>query len=159
MSEFAIFDVSAGSGRIGICPIPGRSGSYGLDMVTIQDWRPDLVLTMTETHELERMGATNLSADLAGFGCDWLHFPIVDLGVPEGETHIAWPAASVQIRGLLADGGRVLVHCYGGCGRSGMAIVRILVEMGEPPEVALARLRVVRGCAVETEAQMRWVKG
>ncbi|MBR9844091.1 MAG: protein phosphatase, partial [Rhodobacteraceae bacterium] len=48
------------------------------------------------------------------------------------------------------------VHCFGGCGRSGMAIMRLLVEMGEEPEAALARLRAVRPCAVETEAQRLW---
>lgn len=156
MSEFSIYDVSAGAGRIGICPMPGRFGTYGSDMALIRDWRPELVLTMTELHELERMGATDLSADLADFGCGWLHLPIADLGAPKAETLEAWPAASIQARDVLAAGGRVLVHCYGGCGRSGMAIVRILVEMGEAPEAALARLRAVRACAVETEAQMRW---
>ena len=156
MSEFSIYDVSAGAGRIGICPMPGRYGAYRLDMATVEAWRADLVLSMTEKHELERMGAATLSADLAGFGCGWLHLPIVDLGAPVGETLAAWPAASRRTREVLAAGGRVLVHCYGGCGRSGMAIVRILVEMGEAPEVALARLRVARACAVETEAQMFW---
>lgn len=156
MSEFSITDLSAGAGRIGICQLPGRFGAYGSDMATIRGWRPDLVLTVTEMHELERMGTTTLSADLAESGCGWLHLPITDLGVPTGATLEVWPAASTQARDVLATGGRVLVHCYGGCGRSGMAIVRLLAEMGEAPEAALARLRAVRACAVETEQQMHW---
>ncbi|MFT4961701.1 MAG: protein-tyrosine phosphatase [Paracoccaceae bacterium] len=159
MAVFSISEIPAGPGRIGICPIPGRYGVYRSDIATVQDWCPDLVLTMTEMHELTRSGAANLPGDLAEFGCDWLFLPIIDLEVPTGETLAAWPAASIRVQKVLAAGGRVLVHCYGGCGRSGMLIVRILAEMGEPPEVALARLRTVRGCAVETETQMQWAVG
>jgi protein-tyrosine phosphatase len=159
MTDFSISDVSAGLGRIGICPMPGRYRAYGLDMTTIRDWQPDLVLSMTELHELEGAGAADLETDLASSGCDWLHLPITDFGAPTGETLANWPAASAQTRKVLRSHGRVLAHCFGGCGRSGMAIVRILVEMGEPPEKALARLRAVRACAVETEAQLMWAKG
>ena len=37
-----------------------------------------------------------------------------------------------------------------------MAVLRLMIEAGEAPEVALPRLRAVRPCAVETEAQMTW---
>lgn len=159
MTDFVISDVAAGPGRIGICPMPGRYGAYGLDMAAVQAWKPDLVLSMVESQELAKAGATNLATDLAKFGCGWSHLPIADFATPTGSTLLSWPAASAQVRGIVATGGRVLVHCYGGCGRSGMAIVRILVDMGEPPELALGRLRAVRACAVETEAQMDWAKG
>jgi len=56
----------------------------------------------------------------------------------------------------LQTGGSVLVHCKGGCGRSGMAALRLMVEAGEDPHLAFARLRDVRPCAVETEAQLAW---
>jgi protein-tyrosine phosphatase len=56
----------------------------------------------------------------------------------------------------LRSGGRVLVHCFGGCGRSGMAALRLMVAAGEGPESALHRLRASRACAVETEAQRLW---
>jgi hypothetical protein len=37
-----------------------------------------------------------------------------------------------------------------------MAALRLMVEMGEPVTDALARLRFVRHCAVETDAQYDW---
>lgn len=37
-----------------------------------------------------------------------------------------------------------------------MAVLRLMVEMDEAPEAALARLRAVRPCAVETVAQHDW---
>ena len=40
-----------------------------------------------------------------------------------------------------------------------MALMRQMVEDGEAPDAALARLRAARPCAVETKAQMRWAIG
>jgi hypothetical protein len=37
-----------------------------------------------------------------------------------------------------------------------MVALRLMIELGEAPDDALARLRVVRSCAVETDAQMAW---
>jgi hypothetical protein len=37
-----------------------------------------------------------------------------------------------------------------------MAVLRLMVECGEDPAQALARLRSVRPCAVETDAQLDW---
>jgi len=58
----------------------------------------------------------------------------------------------------LQGGGRVLIHCRGGCGRSGMAALRLMIESGEEAGAALSRLRALRPCAVETEAQMAWAQ-
>lgn len=159
MSGFSISVLAARQGSLGICPMPGRFGDYERDMAKLQAWQPDLVLTMTEQAELDQFAATGLPDALVTAGCKWVHLPIRDFGGPTGATLAAWPRASSQAREVLANKGRVLVHCKGGCGRSGMAIVRILVEMGEEPAKALERLRAVRPCAVETDEQMRWAMG
>jgi len=37
--------------------------------------------------------------------------------------------------------------------------LRLMVEHGEAPNAALQRLRMVRPCAVETDAQQAWAAG
>ena len=39
-----------------------------------------------------------------------------------------------------------------------MIVLRIMIEFGEDPEEALASLRKIRPCAIETEAQENWAK-
>ncbi|MDG0986802.1 MAG: protein-tyrosine phosphatase family protein, partial [Paracoccaceae bacterium] len=56
------------------------------------------------------------------------------------------------------EGSRILVHCRGGCGRTGMIVLRIMVEFGENPDKALQRLRRIRPCAVETKDQENWAR-
>ncbi|SHJ58460.1 Dual specificity phosphatase, catalytic domain [Shimia gijangensis] len=154
--NFVITSLSAGRGVIGICPAPGRYGDFAADLDTLLAWQPALVLSVTELAELDRIGAESFPDKLAHAGIEWAYLPIRDFGAPEGKTLAHWPETSQQVRATLDKGGRVLVHCFGGCGRSGMAILRLLVEMGENGAEALNRLRVVRPCAVETEAQMQW---
>ena len=156
MSKWQISDLELGTGRLGIAPIPGRFGDYEGDLSTLLIWAPDLVLTMTTEPEMERVGAAALGADLGAIGIAWRHLPIFDFGSPEDATAALWPEASQTAHAILAAGGRVLAHCFGGCGRSGMALLRLMVEAGEDVDPGLERLRKARPCAVEVDAQMAW---
>ena len=156
---FVIAALPLGNGSLGICPAPGRAGAYADDLATILDWAPGLVLTMTTQAELDSTGARGFGGDLARAGIDWRHLEIGDYGTPGPETALTWPEASQVAHGVLAGGGKVLAHCFGGCGRSGMALLRLMIEAGEAPESALMRLRAARPCAVETPAQLDWAKG
>ncbi|MCP5086449.1 MAG: protein phosphatase [Rhodobacteraceae bacterium] len=158
MQKFAIYPVELASGTVAISPIPGRSGDFPGDLRTILKWSPSLVLTMTTSAELRAAGATDLPIRLHEVGVGWLHLPIVDFGAPHGETAAFWPTASAKACEVLAGGGRVLAHCWGGHGRSGMAALRLMVESGVAVEDGLERLRKVRPGAVETEMQMRWAR-
>lgn len=152
----SLAELTAGGGVLAICPMPGRDGAYEADLRAMLAFAPDVVVTMTSLDELAGKGAASLGRDLAGAGIGWLHLAVADFGVPEAATLVHWPEASARLRLVLAGGGRVLVHCMGGCGRSGMAVLRLMVELGEAPGAALARLRAVRPCAVETAAQFNW---
>lgn len=157
--SFSISDLPLLDGRIGICPMPGRGGFYEADLSALIRWSPDLVLTMTPAKELQAKGAGHLADDLRSNGISWTHLPIPDFGVPPAETMAVWSETSALCLQILAGGGRVLAHCMGGCGRSGMALLRLMVDAGEPPNDALTRLRSVRPCAVETDLQLAWATG
>ncbi len=157
MPEFTIAEVAVGAGRIGLCPMPGRCGGYAGDLGAVLAWAPVLVLTMTTSEELERQGAGALPRDLAAAGIAWHHLALADFGASSAALALGWAGVGAEAATVLAPGGRVLAHCMGGCGRSGMAMMRLMVEAGEVPEAALARLRAARPCAVETEEQQAWV--
>ena len=155
MAEFLISDLRCGDGWLGIAPIPGRRGDYFADFAKLIRWEPSLVLTMVTTPELERVGAETLGGDLAALGVGWRHLPVDDFGAPD-EAFAKWSDVSGEAHQILDGGGKVLAHCFGGCGRSGMAVMRLMVEAGEDADPALERLRDARPCAVETESQRAW---
>ena len=146
----------ATGGRIGVCPLPGSHAGLARDLAAIAAWRPVLVVSMTEQRELDAAGCGDLTALLAERDIGWAHLPIPDFGVLPGDGARHWPALSQHLHAILDRGDAVLLHCYGGRGRSGMIALRLLVERGEDPETALARLRRERPGAVETEAQLAW---
>ena len=152
---FSISELLVGRGHLGICPLPGRFSSYYVDLATILEWRPNLVISATTSVEFERDGVSQFPEDLENHKIKWVHFPVADYGPPQGEAQ-SWTEISDQAHAVLDGGGRVLTHCYGGCGRSGMVSLRLMREAGKPVEWALERLREVRPCAVETAAQKAW---
>jgi len=154
MQEFAIYELAVGGGKLALCPLAGRGGDYAGDVAHLRAWAPTIVLTMVEASELAAKGAMGFGNDVAP--AVWLHLPVEDYQVPTAAQAAGWAAIERQILAGLARGGRVLVNCMGGCGRSGMAVLRLMISAGEAPDLALGRLRDVRPCAVETESQMLW---
>ena len=125
-------------------------------MWTLFDWKPSLVITTTTRGELADAGAEALGKDIPESGARWLHMPIKDYGTPDEAFMKTWADTSAAVLSALNGRGRVLIHCKGGCGRSGMLALRLMVEAGEDAVDALLRLRKVRPCAIETDAQLRW---
>ncbi|SLN39864.1 hypothetical protein PSA7680_01975 [Pseudoruegeria aquimaris] len=153
--RFVIRRVPAGAGEIGIAPLPGRGGDLAADLRAIADFAPAFVISCTEAAE---MGcARALPAGLAAAGIGWRRFPIADFGVPSERTAQAWPALQAEALAVLAGGGRVLAHCHGGRGRSGMVALALLMALGQAEP--FAHLRRHHPQAVETEAQRLWAEG
>lgn len=152
MAGFLISDLTLGAGIIGLCPIPGGGNVYAGDLTAALAWRPDRVMVLSEDAELHGPYMNDLSKN----GIRWDHLPVADMGAPGADFMASWPAVSSRLHRGLEAGGRLLVQCYAGCGRSGAVVLRLMIEAGEAPYPALNRLRAARPCAVETEAQFRW---
>ncbi|MBO9447759.1 protein-tyrosine phosphatase family protein [Ruegeria sp. R14_0] len=156
MAEFEIHALDVGPGQLALSPLPGAGGAYDHDLSVVRNWDPDLVISMTTEAEMQQAGAAGFGDDVQSVSAGWQHLPIEDFGAPPPTIQALWPETSASARQVLARGGRVLVHCRGGCGRSGMVVLRLMIESGEAPAQALARLRATRPCAVETVPQMDW---
>jgi hypothetical protein len=151
-----IAEVAApGGGTIGVAPLPGRNGTLPVDVDLIRAWRPAVVVSMTEPEEMRRAGAADLPERLREAGIAWRAFPVRDFGVPAPEEP-GWPPLAAALHAFLDGDGRVLLHCHGGKGRSGMVAARLLVERGVAPAEALALVRAARPGAVETAEQEAW---
>jgi predicted protein tyrosine phosphatase len=156
MASLVIHALPVAGGILAIAPLPGGQGDYAADLAHLREWRPAIVLSLTTRIEMIQTGAEGLGQMMQESGARWVHLPITDYGVPDAAATAGWSAISADILRALSGGGRVLVHCKGGCGRSGMIALRLMIEAGEAPDNALKRLRGLRPCAIETEDQMAW---
>ncbi len=149
MEPFAIYELDGfGAGKLALCRQPNRAENFD----DIANWQPSVVVTHTQEEEFPKI-EPSLPMCFLQADYDWLHLPIVDFGVPNTQD---WGDALNDLLGTLNAGGRVLAHCKGGQGRSGMLLLRLLVSQGENPEAALARIRKIRPHAVETDEQHNW---
>ena len=153
---FSITEVPLRAGVAGLSPLPGRDGDYAADLAALCDWGPALVISLTTGEEMARKGAGGLGDDLAAAGIGWAFLPLADFTAPDETLATHWMLIAERASEILDGGGRILAHCMGGCGRSGAAVLRLMIDAGEEPQAALARLRALRPCAVEKTQQLRW---
>lgn len=146
---FEIVEWAVGGGVLGLSPMP--SGAQAKEV--LQDWQPDVVVSLTSTAEIDAFEAGEV---LQGGTWRWEHHPIEDFGTPDLAFEETWPALANDLLAQVQDGARVLVHCRGGCGRSGMVVLALMVAIGREARQALGELRAKRPCAVETDGQMVW---
>ena len=71
-----------------------------------------------------------------------MRFPVRDFTVPEAST---LTRVLDTIDAELAAGGVVYVHCWAGCGRTGVVVGCWLVRHGTDPHAALERVAQERG--------------
>ncbi|KAB7610366.1 hypothetical protein F9L33_13775 [Amylibacter sp. SFDW26] len=149
MEPFAIYELNGfGTGTLALCRQP--NGPEDFDQIA--DWQPSVVVTHTQELEFPEI-EPSLPMHFLKAEYDWLHLPIVDFGAPDISD---WGDNLNNLKATLNAGGRILAHCKGGQGRSGMLLLKLLVSQGEAPETALARIRAVRPHAVETKEQYNW---
>jgi protein-tyrosine phosphatase len=114
-----------------------------------------LILDLTEEGELPPYDA-HVPADVRH-----VRIPVRDFGVPTTDQTVS---ALDEIDAELDRGGIVYVHCWAGCGRTGVIVGSWLVRHGTAPREALARIVAARGpgCPQTLEQQLAvlgWQRG
>ena len=165
--RIASLPFGGGGGVLGLTFAPGkqqRDGAtawhrrdLGTDLDAIAAWNAAVVVTLVEEHELDALGIADIGSEVRRRHMEWHHWPIGDYQVPGTAFMAAWPKRSAMLRGVMARGGRVLVHCKGGLGRAGSVAARLLVEDGILADAAIAAVRAARPDAIETPGQAAWV--
>lgn len=151
-------------GRLGLTLCPGKKdGGRGWDrnieddLRIIRNWGASTVVSLIEPHELDFLQVSGLGDVVTRYGMRWIHLPIRDCDIPDQRFEQGWQTAGPAIHQLIQAGDRVLIHCRGGLGRTGLVAALILVERGCLPRDAVHRVRAVRPGAIETAAQEHYV--
>jgi ADP-ribosyl-[dinitrogen reductase] hydrolase len=142
---------------LGIPPGPWKR-DLDLDLQVIRDWDARALVSLIEEHEFNLLGVPDLPAKVRSSGIIWIHLPIVDLEVPDWRFEERWEKAGTKMSHILANGGRIVLHCRAGLGRTGTIAARLLVEFGVDPRAAIAKVRQARPGAIQTREQVEYIR-
>ena len=155
------------AGSLGITHCPGRNriDSAGCqwkrhlrdDLRDLAAWGASAVLTLVEDCEFARLGVPEFATEILRTRLVWYHMAIPDMSAPGTAFDEAWSRDGARIFESLRDGGRLVVHCAGGLGRSGMIAAKLLIALGAPANHAIAAVRQARPGAIETDEQLDYV--
>lgn len=155
-TPFVISPLALGKGTVAMCRMPGAVTDLEADVAALVQTDATCVVSLTPLDELADAGSGLLPASLAAQGIAWRHFPIGDFGTPQPAQQGDWRTLSHDLHARLDQGENVVIHCRAGLGRTGMVVLRLMVERGEDPATALHRLRQARPGTVERPAQFDW---
>jgi protein-tyrosine phosphatase len=148
-----------GAGQLGLTICPGRRDrgrDLQRDLHTLVDAGVVTLVSLLPDHELEWAGVIDLPTAAEARGLRVIRQPMPDQGVGS-EREVT--DTVTQIRASLDAGEKVVVHCMGGLGRSGLVCAAVLVSAGAPAAAAVAHVRAARGPrAVETAGQYAFVE-
>lgn len=105
---------------------------------------------LSKSEGAERLGA---AVTMAGLG--WIWLPLKTGDPPTDEQRPTILRAFAELRSVLANGGRVFVHCSAGIHRTGMITYAFLRHSGLAPEEAVATLEGLRPVTAHGVGQHR----
>jgi protein-tyrosine phosphatase/nicotinamidase-related amidase len=145
--------------NIGITILPGRKDrnrELGEDLSEIRKNNISNVVCLVTDDELKEYGVPGLLASYHSVGLDTLHLPILDQMAPSVSK---LKEALQWIRKKIENNEKVLIHCVGGLGRSGLVTACLLKEYAFTWEDAVDMVRSSRSKrAIENELQLAFVK-
>jgi len=136
MSDHPITPIQLHAGTLGLCGCPGGTGAFmgrpdpdsGVD--ALARWPATAVVSLMESREFEMLGLKGVPQAFQERFDLWLHLPIRDGDIPDKHWMERWQLARLIIAAVLAEGGRVAMHCLAGVGRTGTVASLCLVDAG-----------------------------
>lgn len=153
-------------GDVGMTFAPGKHASsqtmgarwersLGADLARLVAMGCTHLVTLMEEFELGKHKMHDFADRVRAAGITLIRFPIQDLGTPGSLT--ATNDLVKSILRLARQGSKVVIHCLGGKGRTGLIGACILCQLGYDPTNAIRVTRKVRANTIETAAQERYI--
>ena len=110
------------------------------------------VVSLLQEDEAAALGLSSEEHACRKAGLHFVHFPIVDFGLPD---ELAFAALARDIFADVSRGVSVLIHCKGGIGRSGMLSSLVVAQSIGSAERAMEHVSQVRGVEVPDTQDQR----
>jgi ADP-ribosyl-[dinitrogen reductase] hydrolase len=163
-------ELSVGQGVLGLTFCPGKqdTGMDGTqwhrdlhaDLQALAEWGAIHVVSIIQHDELEILGVPQLGVEVRARGMHWHHLPVLDQSIPNRDNFPQlWVNLTKVLQSELAVGKKVVFHCRGGLGRTGLVAALLLMDLGSSARDAIAAVQAARSPrAIETREQEEYVR-
>jgi len=147
---------------IGMSMCPGRqncrnwSRDLDMDIEVMKDHKVEIVVSLMTLTELQRMKLGHLFETIIRANMESMHFPITDKWLPKSIDGFIKIVQAVVDKIKL--GKKIMIHCNGGKGRTGLLVVACLIQLGMSQTDATNKIRKTRPGMLQNPAQQMYLK-
>ncbi len=123
------WQLNVDAGALVLTPCPGtKDADLDTSLAQLQQQGVAAIVTALDESELASKGVAELGEKAQQLGMKWFQIEIEDDCAPGDEFAAKWQQASPELHQVIAQGGKVAMHCMGGSGRTGLLAAHFLLE-------------------------------
>lgn len=147
------------AGALVLTPCPGTKGvelQASLEQLKAQG--VEAIVTALDNAELAAKDVSALGELTQQLGMKWFQIEIEDDCAPDEEFAEKWSQASPELHAILAQDGKVAMHCMGGSGRTGLFAAHLLLEKDWALEDIVREVQALRPGAFTKPVQVEYIE-
>ncbi|APP06024.1 cyclin-dependent kinase inhibitor 3 family protein [Vibrio harveyi] len=147
------------TGALVLTPCPGTKGvelQASLEQLKAQG--VEAIVTALDNAELAAKDVSALGELTQQLGMKWFQIEIEDDCAPDEEFAEKWSQASPELHAILAQDGKVAMHCMGGSGRTGLFAAHLLLEKDWALEDIVREVQALRPGAFTKPVQVEYIE-
>ena len=147
------------TGALVLTPCPGTKGvelQASLEQLKAQG--VEAIVTALDNAELAAKDVSALGELTQQLGMKWFQIEIEDDCAPDEEFAAKWSQASPELHAILAQDGKVAMHCMGGSGRTGLFAAHLLLEKDWALEDIVREVQALRPGAFTKPVQVEYIE-
>jgi protein-tyrosine phosphatase len=140
-------------------PCPGTKGvALNESIEQLKSQGATVVVTAINEQEMAKKSVSDLGEQVEAAGLTWVHLPIEDDCAPEDDFVAAWNANSATIKNAIDNNEKVVMHCMGGSGRTGLLAANLLLDRGWNLDEIISKVQALRPGAFTKQVQIDYVE-
>ncbi len=153
------WQLNVDAGALVLTPCPGtKDADLDTSLAQLQQQGVAAIVTALDESELASKGVAELGEKAQQLGMKWFQIEIEDDCAPGDEFAVKWQQASPELHQVIAQGGKVAMHCMGGSGRTGLLAAHFLLEKQWQLDDIVREVQALRPGAFTKSVQVDYIK-
>lgn len=153
------WQLNVDAGALVLTPCPGtKDADLDTSLAQLKQQGVAAIVTALDESELASKGVAELGEKAQQLGMKWFQIEIEDDCAPGDEFAAKWQQASPELHQVIAQGGKVAMHCMGGSGRTGLLAAHFLLEKQWQLDDIVCEVQALRPGAFTKSVQVDYIK-